>query len=82
MEPKGVIWSSPTGVVSGEDITLVATGTQKWIAAVALAEKIYCVPWCAEKMLVYDPKTGDASGVDILPTLRNYLSIFCEFWLL
>ena len=48
----------------GVDTSAVVVGKWKWDAALALGGKIYGIPCNAGQLLVYDPATDAAGGVD------------------
>ncbi len=54
-----------TEEVSGVSTTDIATGIGKWWGGVVVDGKIYGIPYAADHIFVYDPQTGEGSGVDI-----------------
>ncbi|CAE8645156.1 unnamed protein product [Polarella glacialis] len=53
------------GEVSGVSTTAVATGYDKWSGIAVFEGKVYAAPYYADKLLIYDIGTGQASGVSI-----------------
>ena len=43
---------------------VLAMGREKWHFAVAFEGKIYGVPYNEDRLLVYDPRSGEVSGID------------------
>ena len=47
------------------DVSSIATGKSKWCGGAVVNEKLYCIPYNATCILIYDLETHAISSVDV-----------------
>jgi len=54
--------STMTYDITSTDITTISSGTNKWLGAIAIGNKVYCIPFKAGAVLVIDAETKTATS--------------------